>query len=62
MEMNGVPALRARPCNDAPVRRDGEFVLYWMIAFRRTHWNFSLQRVNVGRKVQRRGGDRRSVG
>ena len=23
---------------------NGEFVLYWMIANRRSHWNFSLQR------------------
>ncbi len=23
---------------------DGQYVLYWMIAFRRTHWNFSLDR------------------
>ena len=23
---------------------DGDFVLYWMIAFRRVHWNYSLQR------------------
>jgi len=26
------------------VRRDGDFVLYWMIAFRRTKWNFALDR------------------
>jgi deoxyribodipyrimidine photo-lyase len=39
-----VPASRIRACNRAAVRADGEFVLYWMIAFRRTEWNFSLQR------------------
>ncbi len=39
-----VPASRIRNCNSAPVRSDGEFVLYWMIAFRRLSWNFSLQR------------------
>ncbi len=44
MEMNEVPAARVRACNEAPVRADGDFVLYWMIAFRRTRWNFSLQR------------------
>jgi len=39
-----VPSIRRRSCNAAPIRGDGEFVLYWMIAFRRTTWNFSLQR------------------
>lgn len=39
-----VPASRIRNCNDAPIRGDGEFVLYWMIAFRRLSSNFSLQR------------------
>ena len=39
-----VPASRIRICNSTPVRGDGDFVLYWMIAFRRTTWNFSLQR------------------
>ncbi len=34
-----------KACNTAPVRAGGEFVLYWMIAFRRTSWNFGLQRV-----------------
>jgi deoxyribodipyrimidine photo-lyase len=38
------PQIRVRSCNDAPVRAEGEFVLYWMIAFRRTEWNFALQR------------------
>jgi deoxyribodipyrimidine photo-lyase len=31
-------------CNDAPPREDGAFVLYWMIANRRIHWNFGLQK------------------
>jgi len=39
-----VPASRIRTCNNAPIRIDGEFVLYWMIAFRRLSSNFSLQR------------------
>ncbi len=39
-----IPASRIRICNSAPVRVDGEFVLYWMIAFRRLSSNFSLQR------------------
>ncbi len=41
---SGVPAIRIRPCNQAPVAPDGDYVLYWMIAFRRTEWNFALQR------------------
>jgi deoxyribodipyrimidine photo-lyase len=40
----GVPAIRVRPCNRAPVREDASFVLYWMIAARRARWNFALQR------------------
>ena len=35
--------MRVHACNDAPVRTDGAYVLYWMIAFRRTGWNFSLE-------------------
>jgi deoxyribodipyrimidine photo-lyase len=30
--------------NDAPVARDGDFVLYWMIATRRTSWSFAVDR------------------
>lgn len=39
-----VPEIRVQACNGAPVNDRGEFVLYWMIAHRRTAWNFSLQR------------------
>jgi len=39
-----VPEIRIQACNSAPIRADGEFILYWMIAFRRMEWNFSLQR------------------
>ncbi len=42
--MHSVPELRIRKVNDAPVNGKGDFVLYWMIAFRRTAWNYSLQR------------------
>lgn len=42
--LSAVPPLRIRPLNGAPIRRDGGFVLYWMTAFRRTSWNFALQR------------------
>ncbi|MFN0056013.1 MAG: deoxyribodipyrimidine photolyase [Planctomycetales bacterium] len=39
-----VPPIRITTCNAAPVNSAGDYVLYWMIAFRRTGWNFSLQR------------------
>ncbi|PQO44371.1 deoxyribodipyrimidine photolyase [Blastopirellula marina] len=42
--MEDFPSLRITSCNDAPVRDDRDFVLYWMIANRRTRCNFSLQR------------------
>lgn len=38
-----VPVARHTHANDHPVRPDGEYVLYWMIAFRRTTYNFALQ-------------------
>jgi deoxyribodipyrimidine photo-lyase len=39
-----VPEIRIRTLNEAPVRPDGDYVLYWMIAFRRLGWNFALER------------------
>jgi deoxyribodipyrimidine photo-lyase len=42
--LSRVPPIRIRTCNDAPLRPDREFVLYWMTAFRRTNWNFALDR------------------
>lgn len=42
--MPAVPELRIRALNQAPVRTDGDHVLYWMTANRRTRYNFSLQR------------------
>ena len=39
-----VPSLRIEACNEAPLRPDREFVLYWMIAARRCGWNFGLER------------------
>jgi deoxyribodipyrimidine photo-lyase len=38
-----IPAVRIRRLNERPVRRDGDFVVYWMTAFRRLHWNHALQ-------------------
>ncbi|HTZ74201.1 MAG TPA: hypothetical protein VMB47_09790 [Candidatus Aquilonibacter sp.] len=42
--MSGVPLIRTIRSNLAPIRHDGDYVLYWMIAFRRTRWNFALDR------------------
>lgn len=42
--MSFVPLTRIRYLNDESVNPNGQFVLYWMIAFRRSTWNFSLQR------------------
>lgn len=39
-----VPELRVRSLNDAEIRDGGDYVLYWMVAYRRTGWNYALQR------------------
>ena len=36
--------LRIATCNEQPLRRRGQYILYWMIASRRMEWNFSLDR------------------
>lgn len=41
--MAAIPEIRIRACNSEPVR-DGDFVLYWMIAARRLGWSFALER------------------
>jgi len=38
-----IPDVRLRACNSEPVR-NGDFVLYWMIAARRLGWSFALER------------------
>jgi deoxyribodipyrimidine photo-lyase len=38
-----VPPLRIAARNAAPPRPDRRYVLYWMIAARRTRWNFGLE-------------------
>lgn len=35
---------RCRSLNPCPIRETGDFVLYWMTAFRRPFYNFALQR------------------
>jgi deoxyribodipyrimidine photo-lyase len=42
--MTEVSDFRIQQCNGAGENPEGDYVLYWMIANRRTHWNFSLQR------------------
>jgi deoxyribodipyrimidine photo-lyase len=42
-----VPALRVNAGNDAPLRPEGAFVLYWMVAARRPFHNFALDRAVV---------------
>jgi deoxyribodipyrimidine photo-lyase len=42
--MSLFPELRLRPLNGAPVRADGDFVLYWMVATRRLSWSWALDR------------------
>lgn len=39
-----VPQSRICRANDADFNAKGQYVLYWMTAFRRTQWNLSLQR------------------
>lgn len=51
---SGVPGIRLRALNRKEVRTDGEYVLYWMIAARRAHWNFALDRaVELARGLDR---------
>ena len=37
-----IPPIRVRAANDVDVT-DGDYLLYWMVAFRRPLWNFALQ-------------------
>ena len=39
-----VPEERVRPLNTAAVNRNGQYVLYWMTAYRRVESNYALQR------------------
>ena len=52
--MQRVPNIRIRSLNDFPSRNDGQFVLYWMTAFRRSRSNFALQRaIEWSERLQR---------
>jgi len=49
-----IPELRLQACNTAPPRPQSDYVLYWMIAARRTQWNFALDRaVELARQYRR---------
>ncbi len=47
-------AIRIRQVNDAPIRPDRGYVLYWMIAARRTRYNFALDRAVAHARELRR--------
>jgi deoxyribodipyrimidine photo-lyase len=52
--MSTIPPLRLRSANTQDIRKDGEYVLYWMIANRRLEWNFALDRaVEHARALER---------
>ncbi|MGQ0720781.1 MAG: deoxyribodipyrimidine photolyase [Candidatus Eiseniibacteriota bacterium] len=54
MSEKTVPAVRVRECSEAPIRANGSYVLYWMIAARRARWNFALDRaVELARELGR---------
>jgi deoxyribodipyrimidine photo-lyase len=40
----GVPENRIRSLNGGTPNPSGQYVLYWMTSYRRTRWNFALQR------------------
>jgi deoxyribodipyrimidine photo-lyase len=50
----GVPSVRVTPANDAPVRPERDYVLYWMTAYRRLRSNFALQRAGEHARELRR--------
>lgn len=43
MAREGVPAQRVRACNQAPLRPERGFVLYWIVAYRRRFSNWALE-------------------
>ena len=42
--MPTVPNSRIRTLNEVPLNGAGEYVLYWMVAYRRGCWNYALDR------------------
>lgn len=47
MPSPAIPADRLRQANDQPIRSEGDYVLYWMTAARRTRYNFALDHAVV---------------
>lgn len=41
--MSTIPPIRINACNDAPIRSERDFVVYWMIAQRRLSYNYALE-------------------
>ncbi len=39
-----IPKIRVRTLLETPIQSTGDYVLYWMTAFRRTTYNFALDR------------------
>ncbi len=39
-----IPEIRIRCAKEGPIAPHADYVLYWMTAYRRPYWNFSLQR------------------
>ena len=54
LRMIEVPEVRRRALNAAEVDPNGDYVLYWMVAFRRTHCNFALDRAIEWSKTLKR--------
>ena len=49
-----MPSIRVRALNDTPIRADGRYILYWMVAQRRLAWNYALDHaIAVGRNLGR---------
>lgn len=38
-----IPSSRLRTIGNAPINHDGDYVVYWMVGARRSHYNFALQ-------------------
>lgn len=51
-DLSSLNNFRIRTLNDAPVRKDRDYVLYWMVAYRRPFYNFALEHaVSIAQKL-----------
>jgi deoxyribodipyrimidine photo-lyase len=49
-----VPMVRVEKLNDQPIRPERRYVLYWMVAARRTRWSFGLDHaIQTARRLAR---------